>query len=162
MGSNPTAGTELNGEAELDVEASIGLLIRLVLGTVFLAAGAAKMADLSDFADAIRLYRLIPGVTAGFAARVVAVAEASLGSALLVGLGLPWASRAGIALLIIFSLAMAVNLVRGRRIPCGCRRRRTEPIQVKHLVRNSVAVLALGYLAGLPPHRWALDSLWMT
>jgi putative oxidoreductase len=136
----------------------MGLAIRLVLGTAFLWSGASKMSDLGEFADAIRLYRLIPGVTAGAAARLVAWIESALGTALLVGLGVTWASRLGIGLLAIFTVAIGINLVRGRRIPCGCRRNSTEPIQVKHILRNSAALLALAYLAGLPVHRWAIDS----
>jgi uncharacterized membrane protein YphA (DoxX/SURF4 family) len=142
----------------LQDEASLGLLIRFVLGTIFLWSGASKMTDLGDFADAIRLYRLIPRVTAGAAARLVAWVEATLGTALLVGIGVSWASRVGIGLLAIFTVAIGINLFRGRRIPCGCRRNSTEPIQIKHILRNSVALLALAYLAGLPAHRWAVDS----
>jgi hypothetical protein len=129
-----------------------------VLGTIFLWSGTSKLADLGEFADAIALYRLIPRVTAGAAARLVAWFEAALGTALLVGLGVSWASRLGIGLLAIFTVAIGINLVRGRRIPCGCRRHSSEPIQIKHILRNSVAVLALAYLAGLPVHQWAIDS----
>ena len=140
-------------------EASLGLLIRLLVGTVFLFMGSSKMADLGEFADAIRLYKLIPGVTAGAAARIIAATEVALGAALLLGLALPWASTVGIGLLVIFTFAITVNLVRGRLIPCGCKHQATEPIQVKHIVRNVLAVLALAYLAGLPLHPWALDRL---
>ncbi len=143
----------------MPADESVGLLIRLVLGTVFLFMGSSKMVDLGEFADAIRLYKLIPGVTAGAAARVFASTEVALGIALLTGLALPWASRVGIVLLAIFTVAIAINLIRGRRIPCGCKHQATEPIQVKHIVRNGLAVAALAYLANLPAHPWAVDSL---
>lgn len=139
-------------------EESLSLIIRFTFGTIFLWSGASKLADLGDFADAIRLYRLIPRVTAGAAARLVAWVEAALGTALLVGIGISWASRVGIGLLAIFTVAVGLNLIRGRRIPCGCSRNSTEPIQIKHILRNAVGVLALVYLARLPVHRWAVDS----
>ena len=137
---------------------STGLLIRFVLGTMFLAAGASKLSDLGEFADAIKLYRIIPGATAGAVARMVAVTEVALGTVLLLGIAIPSASVLGSALLIVFALAMAVNLIRGRRIPCGCKRE-SEPIQIKHIVRNLLAVAALLFLAGLPTHQWAVDAL---
>lgn len=140
------------------METSLGLLIRFVLGTMFLAAGASKLSDLGEFADAIRLYRIIPGATAGAVARTVAVTEVILGTVLLVGLGIPYAAAGGSALLVVFAAAMAVNLVRGRQIPCGCKRE-SEPIQIKHILRNGVSVAALLFLATLPTHRWAFDAL---
>lgn len=140
------------------MDESLGLLIRLVFGTIFLAAGSYKLSDLGEFADAIRLYRLIPGATAGAAAKMVAVTEASLGVTLLLGAAIPVAGRLGAALLVIFALAIAINLIRGRRIPCGCKRA-AEPIQVKHIVRNLAGVAALLLLVDLPAHPWSLDRL---
>ncbi len=140
------------------METSLGLLIRFVLGTLFLSAGASKLSDLGEFADAIKLYKIIPGATAGAVARMVAVTEVVLGAVLLVGLGIPYAAVVGSALLVVFALAMAVNLVRGRLIPCGCKRE-SEPIQIKHILRNGVSVAALLFLATLPAHQWAIDAL---
>ena len=140
------------------MEPSVGLLIRFALGTMFLAAGASKLSDLGEFADAIKLYKIIPGVTAGAVAKMVAVTEVFLGTVLLVGLGIPYAAVVGSALLVVFALAMAVNLIRGRQIPCGCKRE-SEPIQIKHILRNGVSVAALLFLATLPTHQWAIDAL---
>lgn len=140
------------------MESSLGLLIRLVFGTMFLAAGASKLSDLGEFAEAIQHYRVIPGVTAGLVAKIVAIVEVALGTVLLVGLAIPVASVAGSALLIVFALAMAINLFRGRRIDCGCKRG-SEPIQVKHILRNSAGVAALVLLTRLPTHPWAVDAV---
>ena len=76
------------------METSLGLLIRFALGTMFLSAGASKLSDLGEFADAIKLYKIIPGVTAGAVAKMVAVTEVVLGTVLLVGLGIPYAGGA--------------------------------------------------------------------
>ncbi|MEX2551456.1 MAG: MauE/DoxX family redox-associated membrane protein [Actinomycetota bacterium] len=140
------------------MEASFGLLIRLVFGTMFLAAGASKLSDLGEFAEAIKHYQLIPGATAGAVARGVAVTEAALGTVLLLGAAIPVAGLLGSALLVIFAFAMAINLIRGRQIPCGCKRE-SEPIQIKHIVRNAAGVAALIALTRLPVHPWSIDSL---
>ena len=139
------------------MDPSIGLAIRFALGTLFLAAGASKLSDLGEFADAIKHYRIIPGATAGAVAKMISVIEVVLGSVLILGLGIGYASLAGSVLLVIFALAMAINLIRGRRIPCGCKRE-SEPIQIKHIVRNVLAVAALAVLADLPTHPWAVDA----
>jgi uncharacterized membrane protein YphA (DoxX/SURF4 family) len=140
------------------MSASVGLLVRLVLGTMFLAAGASKLSDLGEFAEAIKHYRLIPGVTAGAAARAVSVIEVILGVCLLLGIDIPFAARVGSFLLLVFAGAMAVNLILGRRIPCGCKRE-SEPIQWRHIARNLVAVAALILLASAPIHAWSVDRL---
>lgn len=147
--------------ASTDLEASAGLLIRLVFGTMFLWAGASKLSDLGEFAGAIEHYRIIPAVTAGFMARVVALVEAALGIALLAGAAIRWASVAGSFLLMVFALAMGVNLALGRRIPCGCVRG-SEPIQIKHIVRNLAGVAALAFLAGTAVHPWSIDALFQS
>ncbi len=140
------------------METSLGLLIRFTFGTMFLAAGASKLSDLGEFADAIRLYRIIPGVTAGAVAKLVAVTEVVLGIVLILGAGIPFAAAIGSVLLVVFAIAMGVNLIRGRQIPCGCKRE-SEPIQIKHILRNVVSVAALLFLASIPVHQWAVDAL---
>ena len=141
------------------MDASLGLLIRLVFGTMFLYAGASKLSDLGEFADAIKHYRILPGATAGAVARGVAVTEVALGSVLLLGAAIPLAGFLGSGLLVVFAFAMAVNLIRGRQIPCGCKRD-SEPIQIKHILRNALGVAALMALTRLPVHEWSVDS-WM-
>lgn len=140
------------------METSLGLLIRLVFGTMFLAAGSSKLSDLGEFAEAVKHYRLLPGATAGLVAKLVAIVEVALGAVLLVGFAIPVASVVGSALLIVFALAMAINLFRGRRIDCGCKRG-SEPIQIKHIVRNSAGVAALAFLSRIPAHPWAVDAV---
>lgn len=125
---------------------------------MFLVAGASKLSDLGEFADAIKHYRIIPGATAGAVSRGVATTEVVLGVVLILGLGISYAALVGSALLVVFALAMAINLLRGRRIPCGCKRE-SEPIQIKHIVRNLVSVAVLAYLVTLPTHPWAVDAL---
>ncbi|MEX0789795.1 MAG: MauE/DoxX family redox-associated membrane protein [Actinomycetota bacterium] len=140
------------------MQTTLGLLIRFAFGTMFLAAGASKLSDLGEFADAIRLYRIIPGVTAGAVAKMVAVTEVALGIVLILGVAIPYAAVVGSILLVAFAVAMAINLIRGRRIPCGCKRE-SEPIQIKHILRNALSVAALIFLASLPVHQWAVDAL---
>ena len=96
--------------------------LRLLLGTVFIAAGMAKVRDPHALIDAIQTFRLLPPG----GSLVPAIASGlpwleMLCGALLVG---GWRVRAAsFALLIlngIFLLAFAQALLRGIDIDCGC------------------------------------------
>jgi hypothetical protein len=98
----------------------VGLILRFALGTLFLLAGSAKVVRLERFADAVQGYRMVPEAWVGSVAAGLAVTEAILGGLLLGGVYVPIAATFTTFLLLVFSLAVALNLRRGRRIACGC------------------------------------------
>lgn len=117
------------------------MLARIALGAVFLLAGGAKIADHGWVASA-REFGLSKGP-----AWLVPLAEITLGSMMVAGLGGSVAVSCGIALLMVFSLALAIRLRAGQPIVCACfgawSRR---PISWWTLLRN-VFLMLLGYLA---------------
>jgi hypothetical protein len=91
----------------------------ILLVTTFVAAGAAKLIRYSNWRSALDEYRL-PQALAGSIAVGVPLAELGV-VALLVSLSLAAGAAASLALLALFSAAIArVATVRGRRVPCGC------------------------------------------
>lgn len=96
-------------------------LCAAVLAIVFLIGAGQKLRDMTAFVAAIEQYRLLPWSLTRTAAWSLVAAE--LAAALLL---LPLGTRAGGALLAggvlaVVTLAVAVNLLRGRRaIDCGC------------------------------------------
>lgn len=97
-------------------------LARLAVAGVFLGACLAKISDPESFALAVHRYRLLPG----FAVNGVAIAlpwiELTCGLAVLAG---PRRVRAAAALLllgmlIVFTGAISLNLLRGIEASCGC------------------------------------------
>ncbi len=92
-----------------------------LLAIVFLGGAWQKLRDMDGFAMAVEQYRLLPAAWAPPAAWALLLAEAGAGLLLL-----PLATRAlgaalALAVLAAVTLAVAVNLLRGRRaIDCGC------------------------------------------
>jgi hypothetical protein len=96
------------------------LAARWILAVMLLCAGVAKLADRQRFAEAIARYSIVPSAHLAAVAAVLPVVEALVGVALALGfVPMISASCAGV-LLFGFALAVAVNLVRGRRFDCGC------------------------------------------
>jgi hypothetical protein len=96
-------------------------VLALWLAAVFAGSAVMKFLDLETFRASVANYRLLPRWMEKPFASGVPLAEAA------VALGLPFAAyraraAAGlVALLAIFSAAIAINLARGRRdIDCGC------------------------------------------
>jgi len=92
-----------------------------LLALVFLQGSAAKLTARDEFQGVVSSYRLLPPAIVPAFAPALPVAELAAG----VGVVLPAARVAGaalaFALLMMFALAMAINLARGRtEIDCGC------------------------------------------
>lgn len=93
---------------------------RVVLGALFLYAGALKLADLHLFAEEIANYQLLPAILVPVAAPVVVGVELVSGLLLLAGL---WARAAAAvlgAMLVVFTAGLSQALLRGIDLRCGC------------------------------------------
>ena len=95
--------------------------LRVALGLLLLRASWGKVRDLSGFGEVVLNYRLLPGALARPAAGLLAGTEFGLGLLLLSGWLSVLSGELAAGLLLLFSAAMAVNLLRGRAdISCGC------------------------------------------
>ena len=119
------------------------LLVRILLGAVFLYAGGLKIGNLPAFAGDIAAYRLLPHFGNYLAAAVLPWLEVLCGFLLIVG----WRTRGALAsitlLIVIFMLALASAQARGLDIDCGCFRHggaKTPPWQA--LARDSLLLAA--------------------
>lgn len=92
----------------------------LYLGGVFLLSSMWKIVDLVQFTNTVRMYMLVPDRWAPLIAWSLAYCELALALCLLLGVDVHVGTRVGQALLVVFCIALVVNLVRGRSIPCGC------------------------------------------
>ena len=93
---------------------------RLVLGGVFVVAGALKVPDPAAAVRAVRAYQLLPEPLVGPVAFGLPVVEIAIGLALLAGVFVRTAAIASAVLLTVFVLAVASAWVRGLQIDCGC------------------------------------------
>lgn len=120
----------------------IGRIAAVVLGAVFVVAGASKLAAGSTWIAQARQM----GVTQAVATVVPGV-ELLLGAALVTGLAMPLPAVAAIVLLVAFSVVIARQLVDGRHPSCACFGAwSTRPLSDTHLLRNA-ALVAIAALA---------------
>ena len=98
----------------LDTTLDAGLVARLFLGAVFLAAGFAKLRS---------RHWAVLAIDAGTPRAVVVTlpaAEAMLGLGLVVQLAGGWLGWAALALLAAFTVAVVHRYVSGSKAPCNC------------------------------------------
>lgn len=94
---------------------------RLLLGGVFLYAGASKVLDPGGLAVSIRSYGLgLPEWFVTFSAYSLPLIEVLLGIYLLVGLFTRTSTWAVNVLLVVFLAALVQGALRGLEIDCGC------------------------------------------
>jgi uncharacterized membrane protein YphA (DoxX/SURF4 family) len=132
------------------------LALRLIVGGLFLRAGAAKLADRADFRRAVRNYEIVPPRLVRATAAAVPAAEVTAGGLLLLGLATSIASWVVAALLAGFSAAIAVNLSRGRVFDCGCGGTAPRTISWRHVASNSLLAASAVAVAVAPPPALAL------
>jgi uncharacterized membrane protein YphA (DoxX/SURF4 family) len=98
----------------------IFLVFRLLIGGIFLWAGAEKILTPFDFSVAIYNYRLFPGPLIGLAAAILPWVEAIAGLCLLTGLNTKGAAAITSLLLLVFVGLIVISAARGLDIDCGC------------------------------------------
>lgn len=142
----------------------LATVARLVLGGVFIAAGAVKVGDLSASGRAVAAYRLLPFDVAMFVGTVQPFVEIALGVLLVVGLGTRLAAVISGLMLIAFTIGIVSAWIRGLRIDCGCFSRggdlaageRTQYLSAT--IRDIALLFAAGFLALFPRSRLSLDD----
>lgn len=120
----------------------VALLCRFTVACVVLRAGVVKLPDLDAFTSAVRDYALLPEGVVRPVSRAVPVIEVGCGLLLLVGVATGPVAALAALLLAGFAVAVAVNLVRGRRIRCGCAGGAASVISWRHVVANGCLVAA--------------------
>jgi uncharacterized membrane protein YphA (DoxX/SURF4 family) len=95
-------------------------LTRVALGAVLLAAALAKIGDLPGMALQVHNYRLAPIWSENLVAIVLPWIELCTGLALVVGVRARAAAVLGLALMVLFTIAVGSAWARGLDFECGC------------------------------------------
>ncbi len=94
--------------------------VQIVLGIIFLMAAWPKIVDPPSFAHMIYNYRILPAGLINITALTMPWLEILVGLALVLGIWVKPARWLVAAMLIVFILAIAFNLMRDNAIDCGC------------------------------------------
>ncbi len=95
-------------------------VVQLALGLVFLASALGKLRAPAAFARGVASYELLPRGLAVLVGYALIPLEALLAGAHLTGFWLRPGALVGALMLCAFGLGVAVNLRRGRGLPCFC------------------------------------------
>jgi len=142
----------------------LGTAARLILGGVWIAAGASKIGDLAASGRAVAAYRLLPHDAATFLGAVLPFLEIALGALLVVGLATRLGAVISAVLLIAFIAGIIAAWARGLRIDCGCfggggdLAAEENPRYAAELARDAGLLALSGFLAVFPRTKLSIDS----
>ena len=94
--------------------------VQIALGLFFVVAALPKLGDPPSFAHMIYNYRIVPGALVNLMALTMPWIELFSGLALILGIWKDAARTIIAALLLVFIVAISVNLARHNAIDCGC------------------------------------------
>src|SRR5580704_17340535 len=100
--------------------ADLYVVIRLIVGSVFLVSGVAKLRRGRHFISALVEYRYVAPSRARWLAPSLIGAELILATSHLTGAGIPLLAWGGLALLSCFAIVVTRRIAKGLSGPCLC------------------------------------------
>jgi uncharacterized membrane protein YphA (DoxX/SURF4 family) len=98
----------------------LGLVARLVTGSVWIVAGAIKLPDPATSVQAVRAYQLLPSSVVPAVGQLLPVVEVVVGVTLVLGVLVRGAAVVSSLLYLAFIVGIASVWARGISIDCGC------------------------------------------
>jgi hypothetical protein len=142
------------------IDPAIAQLLCVAAAGVFISGAVAKWRERELFAAAMENYELIPSVAVPSASGFLIASEFLIGGLLLVPQFKPWPQLAGVALLLVVTGAVIVNLLRGRdHISCGCGGASGDQTLSWALVARNLAFAGLVAWASTPAS--GRDLVWL-
>lgn len=96
------------------------LIIRIVVGGIFIYSAFTKITDLEYFAKSLYNYRILPEQSLNLFALIIPWLEMIIGLFLVFGIFVRESALLGAFLMIVFIAAISIAIVRGLDIECGC------------------------------------------
>jgi len=96
------------------------LVMRLILGGIFLAAGMLKIGNVIAFASEIAGFKILPTILDAPLAGILPLVEIVVGALLIVGFATRIMAWIAAGQMTIFTLAIASAVMRGLTVSCGC------------------------------------------
>lgn len=142
----------------------LGLIARLVVGGVWIVAGALKLADPYESVRAVRAYQLLPEAVVPTVGHLLPVLEIVVGLMLILGLLTRAAAAVSALLFLAFVIGIASVWVRGIEIECGCfggggAKAGAAALYPWEIARDAGLFALSAFLVWLRGSKWALDSV---
>jgi uncharacterized membrane protein YphA (DoxX/SURF4 family) len=138
------------------------LLLRLVIGGLFVVAAVPKIASPEQFAIAVDNYHFLPEALVNIWAIALPWIELVVGLLLIGGIWVEAAAMLSALMYLSFVIALSSALARGLDIACGCFDQGDEKAKIDflYLIRDSSLLLgSIGVLLGYRG-KLALEALW--
>jgi len=131
---------------------TIDLFLQFLLAVVFGGAAISKLRNADEFHGVVRNFRLLPERVDGAFAFALPWVELVVAASLLTGFALGVGGAAAGALLVVFAVAIAINIARGRtEVDCGCFRQGMRQRLSWTLVARNVALSAGAFWLAAQP-----------
>jgi putative oxidoreductase len=118
----------------------LALVLRVYIGGLFVYASMYKISYSAEFAETIASYQLVPYWAVNVSAVFLPWLELVCGVLLVVGFRAKSAAVIIGGLLVMFTAAVVINLLRDSPIPCGCFSTVEDPISWWTVLRDVVWV----------------------
>ncbi|MGE5718969.1 MAG: MauE/DoxX family redox-associated membrane protein [Nocardioidaceae bacterium] len=141
----------------------IGFAARLLVGGVWIVAGALKLPDLDASVRAVRAYQLLPEAVVPAVGHALPVIEVAIGIMLVLGLLVRFNAVVSAVLFLGFVIGIASAWARDLQIDCGCfggggyDADATEKYPWE-IARDLGLLFVSLWLVRRPRSRWALDN----
>jgi uncharacterized membrane protein YphA (DoxX/SURF4 family) len=137
---------------------------RLIVGGVWIAAGALKVGDLTASGRSVVAYRILPYDASMSVGAILPFLELALGLLLVLGLATRIAAAASVVLFAVYIGGIASVWARGLQIDCGCfggggYRANATAAYPWEIARDTGLFLASCLLVWLRRTPWAVDNL---
>ncbi|MFN2460320.1 MAG: MauE/DoxX family redox-associated membrane protein [Candidatus Velthaea sp.] len=134
------------------------LAVRVVVGAVFVVAGASKIGHADVFAAQIAAFGILPRAVVAPMALVLPFLEVLLGGYLILGLFTRVAAWVAVLQLLVFAAAIATAVMQGRSLSCGCfGPNDTTVTSWPEVARDLALALLAAFVAWRAPGMLALD-----
>ncbi|TCP58993.1 methylamine utilization protein MauE [Tumebacillus sp. BK434] len=141
------------------------LFWRIILAVLFLSSAVSKLQKMPEHFAILQDYQILPASAVRPFGWLEVGAELLVGSLLVLGWLQPLTAWVTAGLLLMYSAAVAINLLRGRReISCGCGGvAGNHQLSWKLVARNVLLMLVCGFLAQYTATYGLLDPrFWIT
>jgi hypothetical protein len=130
----------------------LGEVARLTIAVIFALAAFQAMREWAVFGGIVEQYRMAPRRLALIAARILPPLELAAAAALVLPITSSAGAVLGLCLMALFTVAITVNLLRGRvSIDCGCGGASGQKLSIGLVVRNLVVTVGLVVAWVAPP-----------